>query len=489
MKKGELINNRYRVINQIGKGGTSEVYKVYDTHVARELAMKVLRNDNPRYSFLARGEIEMLKAIKYPLFPAIYDAFTAKGRIIIVSEYIYGQRLDEVIKSGGLSRDESLRIIGRIADALNYLHDFKPPILYLDLKPENIILNEDFLPILIDFGIACRLMGQRVCMGTYGYSPPEQYLSDSETIDERTDIYSLGMTYLAIRSGRAPDTDYNKNVNYIRKSRMLNRCEKAFLLRAVSINKSDRFSSMAEVRREIKRIRDYPKKTVKKVTIITAIASIITACTYISITSGQKAFEKNAAYSMIDDATRYMKDGEYTKEGMGIIKGFVQSGCLSKKTEQEFILEMAKNCLYIQQDYKTAAVYYSKLDDDDYPNAKDYENLCRMMSGFDEKYDKEKLIGIYYNDVLCMNAGEYKYADILIAADMFALYDENRLEGIKKSITVLQSAMEDMDKDVLNSSALSKEKADEYKKTMQEKIDEKERCAKEILKNKRKGGL
>ena len=489
MKKGTLIYNRYRVLGRIGKGGTSEVYKVYDTHVTRELAMKVVRTGSPNMISLARGEIDMLKSIKYPLFPAIYDAFVLEGQIVIVTEFIYGRRLDEVIESRTVSVYEALRIVGRIADALSYLHDFKPPILYLYLQPENIIINENSLPVLVDFGIACRLMDKRVCMGTYGYSPPEQHHPDFGAIDERADIFSLGMTYLAIRSGKPPDRDYRKNIEFIKKSRVFNKREKAFLLRAVSYKKSDRFSCMTEVRREIERIRDYPKKTVKKLAIGLVFISIAAAGLYLLTTTGQKASERRAALSMVGDASKYMLDGEYTKDGIGIIKGFVQSGCLNRDTEQKFMYEMARNSLYIQHDYKSAAVYFSKLDRDIYPFATDYENLCRMISGFDEEYDNKKLIGIYYGDVLAMTPCTAKYENLIIAADMFGMYDNDRLEGIKKAITVLKSAQEEIDSEVIDNASCDKDTIGTLTEKIQRDIIQKENEAKEIYRQRMKGGL
>lgn len=487
-KKGTLVNNRYRILCQIGKGGTSEVYKVYDTHVTRELAMKVIKTDNPDLIMLAKSEIEMLKSIKYPLFPEIYDAFCDEGFVYIISEFIYGRRLCDVIQSKGLSRDESLRIIGRVAEAIGYLHDFRPPILYLDLKPENIILNESLLPILVDFGIACRVMDKRVCMGTYGYSPPEQYGNGSEFLDERADIFSLGMTYLALRSATKPKREYSENIEFIKKSRIFSKQEKAFLLRAIAYNKSERFSCMTQVRREIQRIRDFPKKTVKKVTFFIGVLSVATAALFWIRTRGQRAFERQAALAMVGDASQYMKDGEYTREGMGIIRGFVESGCLSEETEQNFIYEMAKNSLYIQRDYKVAGIYFSKLDKQIYPFSTDYIRLCRMLSEFGQEPDAMRLIGIYYNDVLGMSECEDKYENLLIAAELFEMYETDRLEGIKKSIAVLEDARSLLEGENGVATNLSKERIRGYIEEISSLINTKETVARGIIATSVKGG-
>lgn len=481
MEKGEVINNRYKVLYRIGRGGTSDVYKVYDMHVGRNLAMKIVRCDEPAFYHLAKGEIDTLKSIRYPLFPTIHDAF-AKGRsMFILSEYIEGVRLDDLISQNNISRDEALRIIGRIADAITYLHEQKPPILYLDLKPENIIMTNSGLPMLVDFGIATQITRKKICMGTYGYSPPEQYENGGRKIDERSDIFALAITYMAIRGGEPPGRELEKNREYIRKSKRFSKTERAFLLRATSYDKSDRFACMRDVKHEIQHIRDYPKKTVKKLIVSLLIISLSLIGGFTYRNSGYRKKEKEAAFDMARDASQYMIEGEYTKEGMGIIKTFVQSGCLSRETEQNFIYEVAKNSLYFQRDYQTAAVYYSKLDKQQYPSAGEYERLCRMISGFgDSDEDSLKLIGMYYGDVLEMAPSVAKYENVITASELFEEYEPNRIEGIKKSLTVLEGGISEIDKE--GESFKEGEKAEIYgvRKKMIELQEKKNMRAKEL---------
>ena len=447
--KEKVINDRYKVIDQIGQGGTSNVYRVLDLHIGRFLAMKIIRCDRPAYYMLARGEIDTLKSIKYPLFPTIYDAFACGCDIYILSEFVEGVRLDKLIRSEKISRDEALRLIGRIADALTYLHERKSPILYLDLKPENIIIDSSGLPMIVDFGIARQITQKSICMGTIGYSPPEQYIPGHRDVDERADIFSLGMTYFAVRTGKPPDGEYDVNRKTIKKSRIFNKLEKSFLLRATSYDVNDRFGSMRNAKMEIQHIRYYPKKTIKKTIGLLAAIALVLAGEFFFRTSYYKSREREAAYRMAGDASVHMESGEYTKEGMGIIKTFVQSGCLDERTEQKFIFELARNSLYIQHDYKEAAVYYSKLDEDIYPSAKEYSMICRMISGFlQASADSSRLVGIYYEDILEMDPCVAKYEDLIIAADLFEEYEKDELEGIKKSVTVLEGALVSIDGEI-----------------------------------------
>lgn len=449
MDSGTIINNRYRIIERVGQGGTSNVYKVFDLNVERFLAMKIIRCDEPAYYMLAQGEIDTLKSIKYPLFPTVHDAFVLDGGIYILSEFVEGVRLDKLIQSKNVSRDEALRLIGRIADALSYLHERKSPILYLDLKPENIIVNSSGLPMIVDFGIARQIKQKGICMGTVGYSPPEQYIPGNKKVDERSDIFALGMTYMTLRTGRPPDRDYDRNRDTIKKSRIFNKLEKSFLLRATSYEMDDRFSSVRDAKMEIQHIRFYPKKIIKRVICVLAAASVILTGEYLYRNSYYRNREKEAAYKMAGDASIHMEAGEYTKEGMGIIKTFVQSGCLDAQTEQTFIYELARNNLYIQKDYKTAAVYYSKLDNTKYPSAGDYCKICKMISGFlPMNEDSLRLIGVYYEDILEMDPSIAKYEDFIIAAELFEEYEKDEIEGIKKAVTVLESGIVSIDVEI-----------------------------------------
>ena len=125
---------------------------------------------------------------------------------------------------------------------MSYLHDMKRPILFLDLKPENIIIDDKGLPHLIDFGIAGWLADHHIPVGTIGYSPPEQYQRGT-ILDERADIYAFGMTYYAIRCGIPPDPDPEQALSDIRHSRT--RASRSNIIRLYGLSFTFRFFSIA----------------------------------------------------------------------------------------------------------------------------------------------------------------------------------------------------------------------------------------------------
>ena len=225
-EKGTVVNGRYEVQSLIGRGGTSEVYLVSDRHIGRQLAMKVMSRDKIGAARFAKSEIESLRCVHYPLFPDIHDAFCDNRNIFIVSDLVKGVSLLSMCKGDGLCRSQCLSLALRICEALSYLHSLKRPMLYLDLKPDNIIISDDGLPHLIDFGIAEWLAERHIPVGTIGYSPPEQHVAGA-VMDVRAYIYAFGMTYYCMRHGVPPDPDPYAALDSIRPSKVLSLSERS----------------------------------------------------------------------------------------------------------------------------------------------------------------------------------------------------------------------------------------------------------------------
>lgn len=442
---GAVINSRYEILRKIGEGGTSSVYLAADRHVGRWIAMKVLnRKSIGAYAF-ARTEIESLRRVKHPLLPSIHDAFADGQSIYIISDYVAGTSLWSMCRGRGMPRDKSLRIASSIMEALRYLHDMKRPMLYLDLKPENIIIDDKGLPHLIDFGIAGWLADHHIPVGTIGYSPPEQY-SRSTTVDTRADIYAFGMTYYAIRHGIPPDSDPQIALYNIRHSTILGSSEKSFLTGCCAISREDRFGTADEVLRQINHIRSIPKR-VRKIIFYSAIfTGISISCIYMFGRMIQKERKNEAATRLVAEASGYMEEGSYTAEGLGVIKACVNSGTLSRECEQEFIFEVALGSMLVTHDYRTAATYFSKLDRDKYPEVSEYIELCNLESRFD--YDPEtaqQLTGRLFADIVKRAPSRMKYENLIFIAGCYEKYDNDAQEGTEKALSVLRIAQRELE--------------------------------------------
>lgn len=444
-RKKTLINDRYEIIDTIGRGGTSTVYLVLDKHIGRNLALKVINKKSTGSLRFAKSEIESLRRVHYPLIPGIHDAFTYEGCICIVSDYVRGTPLSGLCANGGMEKYEALLLVKKVCEALIYLHGMRQPLLYLDLKPDNIIVSPDGLPHLIDFGIAGWLAAKHIPVGTRGYSPPEQYKSDPD-MDERTDIFALGMTYYSMRCGIPPDPDPDKALRNIRHSKILGFKERTFLLKCCALAKEDRFQSAREVLRQINHIRSIPHRIRNSIVATAACAALVILAVYAIFREYDAKSKNKAAAKLTLGAAGYMSQGQYTPEGIGMIKAFVNSGTLPKECEQEYIFEVAINSLLVEGDLKTASAYFKRLDEKRFPEVDYYMRICELENSF-ERNDEEAMavLGRMLSDVSRRSASSIKFENMIFIARCYERYDQK--EGASKALAVLEHARDELDTD------------------------------------------
>jgi serine/threonine-protein kinase len=213
LQSSTLLNNRYEVVGKIAQGGMGAVYLVRDTRLNKKWAMKEMsqRTFTPDQLQNAvnmfQSEAQILAQLQHANLPMVVDLFTFQTTHYLVMDYIEGETLEAVLKrnKAPFSLHEVMRYARQLIGVLSFLHNQNPPIVYLDLKPANIMLQPNGLIKLIDFGI-CRFQRKRtsrnllvpglsendVGIGTPGYAAPEQWRIGNITV--QADIYSLGVT-------------------------------------------------------------------------------------------------------------------------------------------------------------------------------------------------------------------------------------------------------------------------------------------------------
>lgn len=206
---GKLLLNRYELLEKIGEGGMGIVYKAKCHLLNRFVAVKILKAElNNDEEFVTRFKREGISVAKlsHPNIVNVHDVGTENNINFIVMEYIKGKTLKQVIKEDiKLSADRTLEISLQIAKALECAH--KNNIIHRDIKPDNILITEDNLVKVMDFGIAKVLDSQTVTnsnkvIGTAHYFSPEQ--AKGNFVDGRTDIYSLGIVMYEMVTGKVP---------------------------------------------------------------------------------------------------------------------------------------------------------------------------------------------------------------------------------------------------------------------------------------------
>lgn len=207
--KGQKISDRYQVVKAIGEGGMANVYLAYDMILDRKVAVKVLRGDlSNDEKFLRRFQREALSAssLSHPNIVEVYDVGEDNGQYYIVMEYIEGSHLKQLIKKRGqLTISEVIDIMLQISEGMAHAHDSY--IIHRDIKPQNIMILENGVVKITDFGIAMALNSTQLTqtnsvMGSVHYLPPEQANGRGSTI--KSDIYSMGILMYELLTAKLP---------------------------------------------------------------------------------------------------------------------------------------------------------------------------------------------------------------------------------------------------------------------------------------------
>ena len=207
--KGQKINDRYEIIKSIGEGGMANVYLAHDVILDRDVAVKILRGDLANdEKFVRRFQREALSAssLSHPNIVEVYDVGEDDGKYYIVMEYVEGKTLKDLVKKrGGLTIPEVIDIMLQLTSGLAVAHEAY--IIHRDIKPQNIMILDNGLVKITDFGIAMAvnstgLTQTNSVMGSVHYLPPEQACGKGSTI--KSDIYSLGILMFELLTGRVP---------------------------------------------------------------------------------------------------------------------------------------------------------------------------------------------------------------------------------------------------------------------------------------------
>lgn len=208
MRSGERINDRYRIEQQIGSGGMANVYRAHDEILNRTVAIKVLRSEfSHNEQFIRRFEREAHAAtsLNHPNIVAIYDVGDEQDIYYIVMEYVDGMTLKQYLQEEYISIEEALRIMGQICDAIDHAHAHR--IIHRDIKPQNMMIDQNGNVKVTDFGIAVAMSNATLThtmsvLGSVHYFSPEQ--ARGKFADEKSDIYSLGAVLYELITGRVP---------------------------------------------------------------------------------------------------------------------------------------------------------------------------------------------------------------------------------------------------------------------------------------------
>lgn len=347
---GEIIDGKYEVLREVGRGGMSVVYLAMDKRLNKQWAIKEFRKDKDDASKQIAlkallDEANLMKKLDHPTLPRIVDIIDDNQNVYVVMDYIEGESLNKVLDAYGAQPQEAvIEWAKQLSDVLDYLHTQNPPVIYRDMKPANIMLKPDGTVRLIDFGIAREYKegkdGDTEAIGTRGYAAPEQFGGKGQT-DARTDIYSLGVTLYHLVTGKNPAEPPYEIYPIRHWDPSLSSGFEWLIQKCTQLNPNDRYQSCAEVTYVLENLPkfegEYKKKQRSRINmflaavIMTAVLTISCVACFVGANSMKKeTFEYNMSLNTIqgyidameteqDDPRPYVGLAELLDEQIAVI--------------------------------------------------------------------------------------------------------------------------------------------------------------------------
>ena len=257
------FSDRYEILRPLGRGGTASVFLARDRKLKKYWAVKILEKSGPREREQeavnrALHEAEILSRLDLPGVARIADLTEDGGKMCIVTDYIEGQDLKTYIyRYGPLGDKQAAAWLLELCRILSGLHGMRPPVIFCDLKPENIMIRTDGRLVLVDFGSAWqkgKQTGDKTLerMGTYGYAAPELFLEGQEP-DGGADIYGLGALGVFMLTGIHPGSFCPPGAD---KKKLFSAFGKLgrVLLRCMREDPSERYDSCRDLKEALERI-------------------------------------------------------------------------------------------------------------------------------------------------------------------------------------------------------------------------------------------
>ena len=267
LEPGTLLLDRYLIVNRVGGGGMGSVYQARDKRLADRLCavkemIEMFADQNQRAKAVEdfKREAEVLAQLDHPSIPTVFDYFIEGGRYYLVMRWIGGGDLAEQmrVRNGQVDEPTATKWAIQISDVLHYIHSQKPPIIYRDLKPANLMLDDkNGRVMLVNFGIARVVRPTEkgvTAIGTMGYAPPELFAGK---VEPRSDIYSLGATMFHMMTGADPQDnpllifDFSKNPRPRQINPTMTPEMEHILMKSVAHKPEDRHTNALELMRAL----------------------------------------------------------------------------------------------------------------------------------------------------------------------------------------------------------------------------------------------
>lgn len=512
-KEGTVLDGKYEIWKEVGRGGMSIVYLARDNRLNKQWAVKEIKNDGSKSTqTLLKGlerEANILKNVDHPVLPRIVDIINQDGTIYVVMDFIEGTTISDRLKKEGAQPQELVIEWGlQLASALDYLHNMKPPVIYRDMKPSNVMIKPEGGVKLIDFGTAKEYViennADTTALGTRGYAAPEQF-GDSQgrgiyNTDARTDIYNLGATLYHIVTGMNPcEPPYE--IKPIREwNPALSSGLEKIIQKCTQPDPNDRYQNCTELMYALEHYTElddaYRKKNKKKLAgfIAASAFTLIAAGVAVFGYSGMQKIKLESYNSYIETGNDYRLEGNYNKAaeqyklafeldgsdaeaydkyiqvyvdashdidqegksaldlstGLNVVANRIKSGYDNVDENNEVLYKLAITYFDEMKDYKTATKYFNMVDpkDDDYGQLADYYGAVSLIRSSTNPDVEELMVQVdglaTYNQSQYTNQDENKFVNYKTLGEIYTTYINT--EGVPQNAeAVMLQAVEDLE--------------------------------------------
>ncbi len=261
----------YQIQGVLGAGGMGRVYRVRNVITGRTEAMKVLLPDLEGQEEVAARflrEIKVLAALNHPNIAALHTALTIENQLVMIMEFVEGQTIASRLHEGAIPAEDALNYMDQVLNALSYAH--AQHVIHRDIKPANMMLTSDGVVKLMDFGIArtdeepSKLTAPGSTLGSINYMSPEQV--KGESIDERSDLYSVGISLYEMVTGQKPfhgDSNFSIMAAHLQQAPTppvelhpgLPEALNGLILTSIAKSPNDRFQSADAMRNAVRNVK------------------------------------------------------------------------------------------------------------------------------------------------------------------------------------------------------------------------------------------
>ncbi|MBU9724263.1 MULTISPECIES: serine/threonine-protein kinase [Bacillaceae] len=489
LKIGSVVDDRYEILKEIGRGGMSVVYLAMDNRLNKSLVVKDIRKRaNSNNELLLNSlvvEANMLKKLDHGSLPKIYDIIESTGDIYVVMDYIEGESLGEKLKrEQAIAPDLVIDWAKQLSIVLGYLHSRQPnPIIYRDMKPDNVMLTPEGKIKLIDFGIAREFKTESSTdttnLGSKPYAAPEQ--KSGKQTDARSDIYSLGMTLYHLVTGKTIneppfevkpirywDPSFPEGLEHI-----INKC--------TMTEPSERYQTCEELLYDLENIDKltsgykrqlYKKLAIFAIPVVLFFSSVTTS--YVGYSAIQEEIFRDYR-NLIDESTRYVLDGEdmlavetleyaieevdrrsadayinmldiyisrgETDVGLSRIESYINAGFGRVDRNDDVLFKVGMTYFDIMRDYRLATRYFERVDESAIPDAQYYITLATTLGQMNIDYNEfaDDLLAFWeYTDSLPNDVR--KIENYIALANVYSSYKMQLPQANSNTIELIMSA-------------------------------------------------